>query len=83
MTEFLKQETHIHRVNQEEEPVTAMIDEGVSSFDPNLTGPTKYLEMYEDYMYIMNGEAEKSLDNFFATEPFPYLKVSARFSYSA
>lgn len=57
-----------------------MIDEGVTSFGSNVPGPGKYLEMYEDYMYILNGEAEKSLDEFFGLEPFPYLKASANLS---
>lgn len=55
-TEFLHRETYIHYVTQEEEPLAAMIDEGVTSFGSNVPGPGKYLEMYEDYMYILNGK---------------------------
>lgn len=41
-----------------------------------MIGPEKYLAMYEQYFYILNGNAEKQLHAFFETDPFPFLKVS-------
>lgn len=53
-----------------------MIEEGIACFDANMTGPQNYLKTYENYLYIINGEAEAALKAFFEEEPFPYLKVN-------
>lgn len=68
----------MHSVTEEEEPVAAIISEGVAAFETNMVGPLKYLRTYDDYLYIINGQANKSLDEFFAIEPFPFLRDFAK-----
>lgn len=58
-----------------EEEVEAIIMEALAAFDTNTPGPQMFLEIYNDYLYILCGDAQQALDKFFATEPFPYLKV--------
>lgn len=36
-------------------------------------GPQIYLKCYEDFLYIIDGQAKRNLDNFFKIEPMPYL----------
>ena len=64
------------RVTTSEEEVVAIIQKATDSFMTNTTGPGSYLKIYDSYLYILSGEAEKSLDKFFKSEPFPLLKVS-------
>ncbi|XP_075973125.1 dynein heavy chain 3, axonemal [Anticarsia gemmatalis] len=48
-------------------------------FGINRAGPKNFLSSYNDYFYILNGEAKQELLRFFAMEPAPYLKdYSAR-----
>lgn len=73
-SEFEKNETFLFSVLREENPVDEIYQIAILSFDSNLVGPMKYLENYEKYYYILNGEAEKDMLNFFETIPFPFLK---------
>lgn len=58
-----------------DEPVVLEIYEQVQQcYLPNISGCEEYLKMYDEYCYILNGEAERSLMEFFNQDPFPYLK---------
>jgi dynein heavy chain len=63
---------------REEVPVGQIFEEGMACFDTNLVGPLNYLKNYEQYYYILNGQAERDLLSFFETVPFPFLKDFAR-----
>lgn len=52
-----------------------IFEEIAHAFDANSVGPEKYLVLYDKYAYILNGEAERELHEFFGTVPFPFLKV--------
>ncbi|XP_030747452.1 dynein heavy chain 3, axonemal isoform X2 [Sitophilus oryzae] len=76
--ELEQSETYLSAVDEEDELVKELFKEISSTFESNLIGPQTYLTMYEQYYYILNGEAERELAEFFTTEPFPYLKDFAR-----
>ncbi|KAH1016902.1 hypothetical protein HUJ04_008056 [Dendroctonus ponderosae] len=69
------QQTYLYSVYENEEPVLRIFDEVSDAFDANLVGPEKYLVLYDKYAYILNGEAERELHEFFGIVPFPFLKV--------
>lgn len=75
-SELLNKESYLYPVYETEEPIKDIFEDVVKAFDANMIGPEKYLAMYEQYFYILNGTAEKQLHAFFDTDPFPYLKVS-------
>lgn len=62
-------------VKENEQEVQDINEKLLKSYDNNTPGPESYLKNYFKYLYILSGEAKESLDKFFATEPFPYLKV--------
>ncbi|KAF9412146.1 hypothetical protein HW555_009276, partial [Spodoptera exigua] len=56
-----------------------VISEAVRQVSINKPGPRAFLASYNDYFYILNGEAKQDLLAFFAQEPPPFLKdFSAR-----
>lgn len=69
---------YLYFVTEEDVAVAATIERGVRAFEMNTVGPINYLTNYNDYLYILNGQASKSLNEFFAMEPFPYLKDFAK-----
>ncbi|GJQ71355.1 DNAH3, partial [Trypoxylus dichotomus] len=71
---FLKNDTYLLAVKENEEPVMQMIKTGMDSFEANIIGPGKYLTMYSTYHYILNGEAEKWVKHFMGQDPLPLLK---------
>ncbi|XP_017770457.1 PREDICTED: dynein heavy chain 3, axonemal-like [Nicrophorus vespilloides] len=76
--EYKDKKTYLHCVNEKEEDVKKLIEFVEFCFAPNVIGPLNYLKIYEDYYYIQNGEAEKSLLDFMALDPMPYLKDFAK-----
>lgn len=76
--ELANDKSCLHCVTENDIIVADMIQTGIEIFEANTIGPVEYLKIYDDYKYILNGEASRSLDNFFATEPFPYLKDFAK-----
>lgn len=66
---------HLLPVLEHEEQVQAIIEESLSYFDTNVKGPLIYCTMYQNYNYILIGEAKKNLMEFFKQEFFPPLKV--------
>ncbi|XP_018322727.1 dynein heavy chain 3, axonemal isoform X2 [Agrilus planipennis] len=70
--EFKFKEAYLYSVGEEE--VAYIIKKGMESFETNTVGPEKYLTMYQDYFYILMGEAKVELLAFFNQDPFPYLK---------
>ena len=73
--DFAKNKTYLTYVYEEEEEVGAIISEGMSIFEVNTIGPGMYLKMYEDYHYLLNGEAENDCKAFMSQDPIPLLKV--------
>ncbi|KAI4456226.1 dynein heavy chain family protein [Holotrichia oblita] len=71
---FLKNNTFMLSVKEDEEPVMQIIKTGMNSFEANIIGPGKYLTMYSAYHYILNGEAEKWVRTFMGQDPLPLLK---------
>lgn len=69
---------YLHCVTVDDISVVSMMEEAVQIFETNIIGPVKYLKVYDEYLYILNGAAGKALDDFFAMEPFPYLKDFAK-----
>lgn len=61
-------------MRREEEPVQNVFAQAIQCFQSNLIGPINYLKEYEKYAYILNGEAENDMLNFFKVVPFPFLK---------
>lgn len=53
-----------------------ILDGMMKALVTNFVGPNKYLNLYEQYYYILNGTAERELMDFFGIEPFPFLKAS-------
>ncbi|XP_050512273.1 dynein axonemal heavy chain 3 isoform X2 [Diabrotica virgifera virgifera] len=76
--EFATKERFLHHVHRKEMPVLALQQEIIDSFIPNAIGPQKYLSVYDKYLYILDGTAEKELTDFFEIPPFPFLKDFAR-----
>lgn len=76
--EMAKEGKYLQSVTEEDVSVANMIEKGMAAFETNTVGPIKYLKTYDEFLYILNGGASKSLDDFFATEPFPYLKDFAK-----
>lgn len=69
---------YLQCVTEDDRSVAAMIQAGVEIFEANTIGPVNYLKSYDDYLYILNGAASRALQDFFAADPFPYLKDFAR-----
>ncbi|XP_071449339.1 dynein axonemal heavy chain 3-like [Hetaerina americana] len=61
-------------VSLEEVEVKSIIKSALDIFDLNVFGPVNYLEKYEKYLHILNGDAERSLQEFMSKDPFPFLK---------
>ncbi|XP_057653134.1 dynein axonemal heavy chain 3 [Diorhabda carinulata] len=76
--EFAKLERYIHHVHRSEVPVLEIQREIVDAFVPNAVGPQQYLSVYDKYLYILNGAAEKELNEIFDMEPLPFLKDFAK-----
>lgn len=72
--EFKVNDTYLFCVREHEEPVVKIIDQALECFENNILGPELYLRMYNQYLYILDGGAEKSLMEFMKQEPPPFLK---------
>ncbi|RVE49566.1 hypothetical protein evm_005794 [Chilo suppressalis] len=70
---------YLMMVYADEAYMVDLINDCIKHFNLNRPGPTKYLECYQEYYYILDGTAKQDLLQFFAQEPPPYLKdFSAR-----
>ncbi|XP_045475837.1 dynein axonemal heavy chain 3 [Harmonia axyridis] len=72
--EYATQKTYLTAIPEDDEIVLSVLEQVAEVFEANTLGPFKYLKLYENYFYILNGHAEKELEDFFAMDPFPYLK---------
>ncbi|XP_053593796.1 dynein axonemal heavy chain 3 [Microplitis demolitor] len=61
-------------VSRDETLVSLIINEALESIVSNKIGPELYLKCYNDLLYILNGQANESLNNYFKTEPIPSLQ---------
>ncbi|XP_015509159.2 dynein axonemal heavy chain 3 isoform X1 [Neodiprion lecontei] len=57
-----------------EPAIQETIDEALNTFKANINGPHKYLKMYDNFLYILDGQAEHDLENYFALDPLPALR---------
>ncbi|XP_050671120.1 dynein axonemal heavy chain 3 isoform X2 [Leptidea sinapis] len=70
---------YLMAVYPEELYLAEVINKCVKVFSINRPGPSRYISMYQDYHYLLNGSAHEDLLRFFALDPPPYLKdFSAR-----
>ncbi|KAI5651685.1 dynein heavy chain 3, axonemal [Phthorimaea operculella] len=63
-------------VYPDEPYMTDTINKSANFFKLNRPGPMAFLNRYEKYHYILDGQAYDSLMAFFAQEPPPYLKLN-------
>lgn len=75
-SEFAENDSYFRRVHSYEKHIHKRIHETKSIFSFNTVGPVQYLQIYESYLYILCGEADKELKQFFEIEPLPFLKVT-------
>nr|XP_014289452.2 dynein heavy chain 3, axonemal-like [Halyomorpha halys] len=73
--EFAENDSYFRRVHSYEKYIHRKIIETKLIFIINTEGPNQYLQIYEPYLYILCGEADKELKQFFEIEPFPFLKI--------
>lgn len=66
---------YLQAVQEDEALVQDIINQALTSFDKNVTGPKSYLSIYDPYLDIINGTEERDMLKFMAIEPPPYLKV--------
>ncbi|CAG9786462.1 unnamed protein product [Diatraea saccharalis] len=70
---------YLMMVYPDEEYIMNLVSDCIKQFNMNRPGPTKFLNCYQEYYYILDGTAKQDLLRFFAQEPPPYLKdFSAR-----
>lgn len=75
LSEITTSDLWLHAIAAHEEEVSNITIEALKSVDTNLKGPYSYLEIYETYLHILNGEAESAMLKFMKTDPFPLLEV--------
>lgn len=73
-----RQRPYLLGVYPEEGYLTDIIQKSLHFFSINRPGPRNFLSSYEEYFYILNGDAKQDLLQFFALEPPPYLKVNLK-----
>ncbi|CAD6235446.1 GSCOCG00007903001-RA-CDS, partial [Cotesia congregata] len=61
-------------VSRNETLVSKIINEALESILSNKIGPELYLQRYNNLLYILNGQADESLNNYFKTQPIPSLQ---------
>ncbi|VVC95447.1 unnamed protein product [Leptidea sinapis] len=68
---------YLMAVYPEELYLAEVINKCVKVFSINRPGPSRYISMYQDYHYLLNGSAHEDLLRFFALDPPPYLKQNS------
>lgn len=63
-------------VYPDESYMQQVVGRSLHHFAANRPGPVSFLASYQPYHYILDGRAAQELQQFFAQEPPPYLKVS-------
>ncbi|XP_076243948.1 dynein heavy chain 3, axonemal [Calliopsis andreniformis] len=61
-------------VSRYEPEVLKIITDILDIVSAHTVGPQIYLECYKDLLYIIDGQAQESLDRFFTIEPMPFLR---------
>ncbi|KAK9508782.1 hypothetical protein O3M35_006257 [Rhynocoris fuscipes] len=72
--ELVKKNAYLLPVRSFEEEPVKIINSGLDVIAKNLYGPEEYLNLYIKYFYILRGEADQALDDFFSLDPMPFLK---------
>ncbi|XP_076164105.1 dynein heavy chain 3, axonemal [Ptiloglossa arizonensis] len=70
----LKKQASLFSISQYEEEVFQIISDILNVIDVHTVGPQIYLKCYENVLYIIEGQAKKSLNQFLMTEPTPLLR---------
>ena len=52
----------------------ALVDDALGSIEYNDIGSRLYLQHYSEYQYLLDGSANKSLEEFLETDPAPLLR---------
>ncbi|XP_078041170.1 dynein heavy chain 3, axonemal [Augochlora pura] len=65
---------YLFPVSRYEEEVSKIIADTLYVLNEHATGPGLYLKCYNDLLYLLDGQAKQNLDNFFAIDPFPFLR---------
>ncbi|KAI4500182.1 hypothetical protein M0802_004599 [Mischocyttarus mexicanus] len=61
-------------VSRYEDEVLLLITDTLDTIRAHIIGPQEYLKRYQELLYIVDGTAEKNLNDFFNIEPFPFLR---------
>ncbi|KAJ8664277.1 hypothetical protein QAD02_005939 [Eretmocerus hayati] len=61
-------------VSRHEDDVSRVIDEALACVSANEPGPKLYLHRYLEHEYLLDGSAERSLQDFMKSEPAPFLR---------
>ncbi|XP_054015460.1 dynein axonemal heavy chain 3-like [Hylaeus anthracinus] len=70
----LEKKDFLFSVSRNEQEVLRIITDILDVISAHIMGPQIYLKCYENLLYIIDGQAKKSLDKFFMTEPMPFLR---------
>lgn len=75
LLEFQDKLLYIHEVQKCDEVVQSFLDSSLETFEPNVNGPIEYIKVYNDYLYLLDGKAGKSLEEFIDQDPPPFIRV--------
>ncbi|CAK9833026.1 Dynein axonemal heavy chain 3 [Anthophora retusa] len=70
----LNKQEFLLSVSRYEESVLGIIGDVLDVVGAHVAGPQIYLKCYESLLYIIDGQAKRSLDHFFTIEPEPFLR---------
>ncbi|XP_066595663.1 dynein axonemal heavy chain 3 [Prorops nasuta] len=70
----LNMQKYLFSISRYEDSVMKLINRVLEIVLSHMVGPQKYLKVYEDLMYIFDGSAEETLNDFFAIQPIPLLR---------
>lgn len=66
---------YLTSVYADEQYMVDVVNKCIRHFHVNRPGPVSFLDIYQEYYYILDGTAYQDLQKFFALEPPPTLKV--------
>ncbi|XP_017759468.1 PREDICTED: dynein heavy chain 3, axonemal [Eufriesea mexicana] len=69
----LEKQEFLFPVSRYEDLVLDIISDVLNVISAHIMGPQIYLKCYENLLYLIDGQAKQNLDDFFKTEPIPFL----------